>query len=210
MFAARIPTRRRPAIASRDSLSRPLESIVAEIRQSVVSDAAAQRLLSTVESKPESTIIRSGANTHGGSRDVINSTFTMPTSAGIKPVPAAANPIVPIERGTTAKIKAPIKNDLPMRSLRIAKVRCQKHWSPNGPEIRPTAVGRPKPRNTESPVSENRDTWSPVMEPRPAMTAPTPPALERPQGTRRAQPSRIMASWITSVVTDALRPEKHE
>ena len=176
----------------------------------MVRDAAAHRLLSTVESRPESTIIRSGANTHDGSRDVMNSTLTMPVSAAIKPVPAAAKPIVPIESGTTAKIRAPIRNDLPIRSSRIAKVRCQKHWSPNGPEIRPTAVGRPKPRNTESPASENRDAWSPVMEPRPAVTAPTPPALERPQGTRRAQPSRIMASWITSVVTDALRPEKYE
>ena len=95
--------------------------------QSVVSDAAAQRLLSTVESRPEIIINRNGTSTHVGSSEETNSKLTMPVSLATKPDPAARKPTVPMQIGTSANKSAPAKNDLPMRSRLIAKARCQKH-----------------------------------------------------------------------------------
>ena len=178
--------------------------------QSVVRDAAAHRLLSTVESRPEMTMNRKGTSTQAGSSDMTNSKFTMPASAAWKPEPAARKPTVPMAMGTRANSRAAAKNERPMRSSRMEKARCQKHWSPNGPEIRPTAVGSPKLNSTSTPEAEVREVYSPLTEPSPARTVSRPPVSRRPRATRSAPPKRMMPSWTTSVATDALMPEKRE
>ena len=54
--------------------------------RSVVSDAIAHRLLSTVESSPEISMNMNGMITHAGNIALISSKFTIPVSAGINPV----------------------------------------------------------------------------------------------------------------------------
>ena len=130
--------------------------------RSVVSDAIAHRLLSTVESSPEISMNMNGIITHAGNIALINSKFTIPVSVGINPVPAAINPRIPIESGTTANITAPRPNERPILSFLIEKALCQKHWSPKGPANSPIAVGSPNPRNTSKPFSENRCPYSPL------------------------------------------------
>ena len=210
MLAIKMLTPSRMSITRREALILSPFPNLPVICQSVVMDAAAHRLLSTVESRPERHIIMNGARTQAGSTDMMNSMLTILESAATKPVPAAAKPTMLMARGTRPNSKAPKKNDLPSLSLRIAKILCQKHWSPKGPEIRPTAVGRPNPRNTASPVSDTSEVWSPVSEPSPASTESTPPVFESSQGTMMAQPRKIMPSCTTSVAIDAFMPEKRE
>ena len=128
--------------------------------RSVVRDAIAHRLLSTVDNSPEISINMNGTITHAGNIALISSKLTVPASAGTNPMPAAMNPRIPMESGTTANISAPRAKERPILSLRIENALCQKHWSPNGPANRPIAVGSPNPRNTCNPFSENSCPYS--------------------------------------------------
>ena len=100
---------------------------ISVIFKSVVSEAIAHKLLSTVDSKPDMSININGTITHAGNIACISSKLTVPLSAGMNPVPAAINPSIPIDSGTTANITAPSKKDFPILSFLIEKALCQKH-----------------------------------------------------------------------------------
>ena len=70
---------------------------------------------------------RNGTSTQAGSSEDTNSKLTMPVSLATKPEPAARKPTVPMQSGTKANRSAPTKKARPMRSRRMANVRCQKH-----------------------------------------------------------------------------------
>lgn len=95
--------------------------------KSVVKDAAAQRLLSTVDSSPLISMKRNGNSVQLGNKCWISSTFTIPESFAIYPDPAAMYPRIPIDAGTTAKKNVPSLKAFPTLSSRIEKALCQKH-----------------------------------------------------------------------------------
>jgi hypothetical protein len=79
-----------------------------------------------VESNPETNMKTKGHVDHAGKRLVTISRFTTPGSEGQNRFPRAIYPRKPIERGTTAKDKAPNRNALPIFLFRIEKARYQK------------------------------------------------------------------------------------
>ena len=100
---------------------------VFSLKISVAREDAAQRLLSTVDSRPDMTINRNGITAHLGNRALISSKLITPVSAAVYPIPAPIKPRTPIDRGTMPNSSAPTRNALPIRSFRTQKVLCQKH-----------------------------------------------------------------------------------
>ncbi len=126
------------------------KSVVLQI--SVVNDDIAHKLLSTVESSPDISINKNIIIAQLGNKQLTNSIFTILLSTTLKPVPAAINPSIPIERGTKANKIPPSKKDFSILFSFIEKALCQKHWSPKGPDISPIVVGSPKLKNISVPL----------------------------------------------------------
>lgn len=163
IFAIKIPATRSKTIPHFVFLIPPPD--VFPVCRSVIRDAQAHKLLSIVDRRPEIIINKNGTTTHAGNNLLINSKLIIPVSAAAYPLPAPINPRIPMERGTTPKSNAPTKNARPILFFFTQNARCQKHWSPNGPEINPTVVGRPKPRNISTPFEDTSDLESPAIPP---------------------------------------------
>ena len=89
----------------------------------------------------------------------------------------------------------------------IEKALCQKLWSPNGPEIKPIAVGMPNDNATSKPLLLNKLPYSPDIPPKPLNNVFILPALEIVIGTNRAHERSINTICMLSVITDAFMPE---
>ena len=138
------------------------------MNMSVVRDDIAHRLLSIVDNNPDTIINKNGITAQLGNNSEMSSKLITPVSIAVYPIPAPTNPRIPIDNGTMPNRIAPTKKALPIRFFFTQNALCQKHWSPNGPEIRPTVVGSPKPRNISIPFAEKRELHSPVYPPIPA------------------------------------------
>ena len=118
-------------------------------------------------------------------------------------------PRIPIDNGTAAKRTAPSRNALPSFSFFTANALCQKLWSPNGPDIRPIVVGRPKDRNISIPLPEKSVVQSPDI-PLSPCKMPCVPVFLTPNITNRLHAISMNTIWIASVSMDALIPENKE
>lgn len=88
-------------------------------------EAMAQRLLSTVDRRPDTKRNTNGHVTHAGRVAAINSRLTTETSWVWKPAPAAMNPKIPIDNGTRAKDAAPRRNAGPIPPSLTENTLCQ-------------------------------------------------------------------------------------
>ena len=168
MFATAIPR------AKSSTIDNLLCLIVGFLKMSVVRDDIAHKLLSIVDKSPEIIINKNGITAHAGNNVLISSKLSTPKSFAAYPIPAPAKPRMPIDKGTIPKRIAPTKNALPIFFFSTQNALCQKHWSPNGPDIRPTVVGNPNPRKISKPLLEKSEPQSPLIPPRPAITLPKP------------------------------------
>ena len=100
---------------------------VFSLKISVAREDAAQRLLSTVDSRPDMTINRNGITAHSGNNAFINSKLITPVSTAVYPIPAPIRPRIPMDRGTMPNSNAPTMNALPIRFFLTQKALCQKH-----------------------------------------------------------------------------------
>ena len=99
MFATKIPNTKSASIENRAVFNPPFTS--------EASEETAQRLLSTVEISPLTTMNKNGTMNHAGKILRISSKFTKPASAATNPLPPATSPMIPIDNGTSPKSNAP-------------------------------------------------------------------------------------------------------
>jgi hypothetical protein len=125
-------------------------------------------------------------------------------------MPEPIKPSIPIDKGTIPNSNAPTRKALPILSFLTQNALCQKHWSPNGPEISPIVVGSPNPKKISHPLFENSDPASPVAPPKPITSVSNPPPFFTPKVAKPMLTANMKTIWIASVSIDAFIPENCE